>query len=403
MIRDILHIKIESPFWEEALQKAQESPEIPQWLTKEYITDMEKELALLGDQTAVVLQALCQLTKTPALCLFAKTLYHIIGKKKNFSESFSCFALPKAPDGLADTLGYDYVGLFPVLAHVRPFTRELAARGIESHVIYDTLTFFRENIKESSERVGKPCFDEEAFSIYRAFIYTDFLWIGRLRFEIHPDSNRNVKAFADTKGTVCLLMCDTILHASGHILGTIGCGDENGAFDADFCETEEYYEGYAVDAKTGLAENTRTRLSKKDWKLIYQPGDTVLTVHIPATGKLLKEDCDAAYESARRVFSRCYPEYDFKGFVCNSWLLCPAMATFLDKKANIVLFQENYHIFPSKNMAQDVFLWVFNQSVSSAEQVDFARLSEDNTMRRGIKKLLLEGMYIHQFNGFIPF
>lgn len=403
MIRDILHVKIESPFWEEALKKAQESPEIPQWLTEAYIADLEKEFALLGDQTAFVCQALCQVVKTPELLLLAKTLYHILGKKKKFVEAFPAFALPKAPEGLSDTLGYDYIGLFPILAHVRPFARELAARGIESDIIYDTLTFFRDNIARCKEKFGKPCFSEAAFSIYHVFVYTDFLWIGRLRFEIIPTANRQMQAFADTNGKVCLLMCDARLHASGHVLSAIGCTNEDGAFDADFCETRDYYEGYAVNPESGLAETARTRLPKKDWKRIFQSGDAVLMVHIPYAGKLLKEDCDAAYQRARQVFSKSYPEYDFKGFITNTWLLCPALKTFLKKNANIVLFQEAYHIHPSKNKAEDVFLYVFGRSVTSADQVDFAQLPEDNTMRRGVKKLLLEGTYIHQFNGFIPF
>ena len=35
-------------------------------------------------------------------------------------------------------------------------------------------------------------------------------------------------------------MCDTMLHASGNILGSEGFCDDENAFAADFCETEEF-------------------------------------------------------------------------------------------------------------------------------------------------------------------
>ena len=133
------------------------------------------------------------------------------------------------------------------------------------------------------------------------------------------------------------------------------------------------------------------------------PGDTLIKVHIPSMGKLLKEDCDAAYERARETFTRCYPEYDFKGFVCNTWFLNPVLRGFLKEDSNIVLFQNKYTVFPAKNLAPDVFLYVYGLRVNSAEEVDAASLPEDNTMRRGVKKLLQDGIYVHQFNGFIPF
>ncbi len=41
------------------------------------------------------------------------------------------------------------------------------------------------------------------------------------------------------------------------------CTDEDGAYNADFTETDISYEGYAVNKERRLAENHRTVLSKK--------------------------------------------------------------------------------------------------------------------------------------------
>lgn len=396
-IRESLGICIDSPYWEDALEKATSEQEVPQWLTADYICRIDEAYHLLNDKRELVLGALEQVVNTPELCTFAKALHHIIGKKKGYSASFTRLTLPKA-----DTLGENLVGLFPVLGHIVPSCEELARRGIPEDVIYDNLTFLRNNLAECLER-DCPRFGESDFSIYPAHLYINALWIGRLRFEIHPNADRNVSIFANHSGELRILMRDTVLHASGNRLGAIGFTQEDGSFDADFTETDTYYEGYAVNPETCLAETTRTRLSKEQWRCVFAPGDTLLKVHIPNTGKLLDADCAAAYARAKEIFTACYPEYTFNGFICCSWLLCPALAGFLKADSNIVQFQKRYAIFPGKNTAADVFLYVFDKTVSSADEVDFESLPEENSMQRGVKNLLLSGKYIHQYHGFIPF
>ena len=396
-IREALGICVDSPFWDEALEVAIDSSEIPQWLTADYICKIDKAYQLLGDKRDLVISALEQVVSEPALCILAKALYHIIDKKKDYSTAFAQLTLPEA-----DTLGCNLVGLFPVLGHISPSCDALARRKVPEEVIYETLSFLRLSLPEILGQ-EKPRFGETEFAYFPIYLYTDNLWIGRLRFEIHPNADRNVAAFANKSGGLCLLMRDTRLHTSGNCLGTIGFTDEAGSFDANFVETDTYYEGYAVSTKSCRAETTRTRLPKTEWKCIFAPGDTLLKVHIPYGGKLTREACDAAYEKARRIYTACYPEHDFRGFICNTWLLCPALLSFLPEHSNIRHFQDSYRIFPAKNTAADVFLYVYGMTVSSANEVDFEKLPEDNSMQRGIKKLLLSGEYIHQYNGFIPF
>lgn len=402
-IRTTLNISIASPFWEDALEKALHMPAVPQWLSEEFLLALENDFFLLRDFKEPVLQAMEQVVVTPELCLLAKVLYHILGEKKSFKESFPRFSLPKAPEGLPNTLGYDFVGLFPILAHARVLGCELSALGISHKIIYDTLSFFRSFIKASSEQAKRPCFSEDFFALYPVYIFKKYLWIGRLRFEFHPDFNCNVRMFTGQDGKTCLLMCDTMLHASGNILGSMGFSDAENAFPADFRETDEFYEGYAVNPETHLAEATRTRLAKQEWQQVIKPGDALIKVHIPKSGKLLKEECEASYAQALPVFQKVYPEYDFKGFVCCTWMLCPAFRKILKPDSNILHFQDKYTLFPLKDPAVDVLRYVFDKAVSSVDEIDASALPEDNTMQRGVKKLLLAGEYIHNYGGLISF
>ena len=60
-------------------------------------------------------------------------------------------------------------------------------------------------------------------------------------------------------------------------------------------------------------------------------------------------------------------------------------------------------LIPARNDAPDVFLYVYGMNVKSAAEVDATTLPETNSLQRGVKKLLQEGIYIHQYHGFIPF
>ena len=401
-IRQKLNIELESPFFDEALETAKAMPAVPQWLTPEFIYEFEKDYDILGQYKDAVVRAAGLVAQDADLCLLAKVLFCIVAKKQVYSKSFTALTLPEAPEG-AQPEGYALLALLPILGNARLFADDLIRRGVPQDVIFDSFYFLRYRVKNHAEQNVPPYYDKAAFSMYGMHVYNNNIEVGRLRYEIHHGFDRNVKVFADGNGNVRILMCDVTLHAKGHILGVVGYTDEEGAYDANFVETEDYYEGYAVDSATGLAQNTRTRLSKKDWKLILQSGDTILKVHVRGGQKLLKEDCDISYARAKDIFQRCFPEYNFKGFVCNTWLLCPVMGRFLKKDSNIMQFQQPYHLFPAKNNAPDVFGYVYGLSVTSAADVDPETLTEDNSMQRGVKQLLKEGIYIHQFNGFIPF
>lgn len=71
-------------------------------------------------------------------------------------------------------------------------------------------------------------------------------------------------------------------------------------------------------------------------------GEDVLDVHIPAIGRLTKEECELSFEGAKNFFARLYPEKDFKCFVCHSWLLDETLKKYLPKESNIVRFGDMF-------------------------------------------------------------
>jgi len=401
-LREKLNIKICSDYWDWAYDKALKEPLVPCWLTEEYIRGLDNELGVLSENLETVILALKQITQAEELCVLAKTLYHLLGLRIKANELFSSFELPKAPKGCKNTLGYDCFSIFPILAHIRPSWKELEKRGVDKSILKKSFSFLDSFISATSEKTGLPVFREPLFLCYGAFIYIKTLYIDRLRFEICQHSPFPVRAFRNIAGNVKIMMDGVTVHKSGHILGAVGCEDEKNSFSADFKEKEEFYEGYGVDEKTHLVKRDKMKLPKKDWQIILSPGDAVIKVHIPTQGSFDKEACRQSYKKAREVFKRCFPEYSFKGFTTQTWLLAPELLPVLKDGSNIMSFRRDFHIFPAKSKGTSVFEYVYHIKVNSVDEVDISKLDESNSLMRGIKTQCLRGEYIHEFSGFIP-
>ena len=399
-VRDALGIRIESPYWDEAYKKALSEPLIPEWLTEEYIRSIHEKYGFFKKNLEVIVSAVPHIVKVPELCILAKTLYHILGTKKKYSEAFTSFEVPKAPEGYDNPIGYDSVCGFPILAHLVPSWKELEEKGVEENIIAENLTTLDFLFTYSREETGKHSFTKQFFEFYGNAIYKETFVLGRLRFEICRNLNRPAWIFENKLGEQKVLMCGCKIHKSGNILGAYGCEDEEGSFNADFTETETEYIGYAVNEKSRLAESTLSHLDKNEWKPIYTPADSGLKVHIPYGDRLTKEACEDSYQRAREFFTRCFPEITFKGFHLFCWMLSPDLREILPSESGIIQFQDKYTVFPAKDNAIDTIMYAFGVKENEVRSTDITTLPEDNSLRRGVKKKLLEGKIFHQCYGF---
>ena len=400
-IRKMLKIEIKSPFWDEAFKKALEEPLVPVWLTEEYICNIQNEYNLFSQNYELILTAVAEIVKVPELCILAKILYYIIDKNKPFSQAFTACELPKAPKNTENPLGYECVGAFPIIAHLSESIKLLEQRGIEREIISKSLRTIDCMFTYSYEITGRKCFEKQFFKSYTEALSTNNLVLGRLRFEIRKNYIIPARVFKSKSGEYCVLLCDTVIHKSGNILGSFGNTDEDGSYDADFVESDSSYVGYSVDKITRLAQNVRTTLSKDEWTCIYKPGDDVIKVHIPHGPGLKKELCQDSYKKARAIFQKHYSDINLNCFMLTCWMLSPELKNILPETSNIICFQDDYLVFPAKSNACDAFQYVFGIITDDASSVNINDLSENNSLQKGAKQKLLEGKYIHQFNGFI--
>ena len=398
-----LKIDVKNQFWKSAYDVSILEPEIPFFMTKDFVQKLHFEYGVLPKNYELLLSAVESIQQNADLCLLSKILYHLLFFREHKKVIFAGFELPKAPENTENTLAYDLFSAFPIMAHIPQSFLMLEQKGIEREICISSHCQLDTCISEVSEIENKPCLNTEYFMYFGAYIYLNVLRIGRFRFEIVKKSNLHAYAFENKNGDVEILMHGITLHKDGNVLGNLLCTESDGAFAPCVSQDENYFYGYAVDKDTCLAQKTITKLDKKEWKNIYKPDDAIIEVHIPFSDSFDDEYCQKSYEKAREVFKKCYSEYDFKCFATGTWLLAPALEKVLKPTSNIYKFRQNYNVFPAKCSALSVFEYVYQLNPNTFSDVDIENLREDNSLKKGIKEQLKKGEYIYEFNGLFKF
>ncbi len=391
------------PVFDECYEKALKDDSLPECLSEEYILRLHEECNVLPTHLSLVLKAREGVVANEDLTLFVKTICNVLESGPNSRAAMCRIRIPTAPEG-ADPLPYDMVGVFPILSTIRKSREALRKRGIPEDIIEESFPLDG-TIGASSERDGRDTFNNVYFNWCFHYVYGTILRIGRFNFEIFDRLGAyGACAFENSRGDVRVLMSGVPFHKDGARLGAYGHKDEEGSFTPELTETEDYYEGYEPDGEdTGFISKDKVRLDKKEWTLFVSPKDTCLSVHIPADGAFDKESCEASYDRAREVFSRCYPEYDFKAFICISWLLSEDLRQILKPDSKILSFSDKYVHFPNAYTGCSCFSFAFKKIVTSLDSLDVDSLPEETSLQRGVKQRYKDGGIVREGSGIFKF
>ena len=110
------------------------------------------------------------------------------------------------------------------------------------------------------------------------------------------------------------------------------------------CNTELYY--------------SRDALFDEDGAAILKAGDPVICLHIPEEGPMDMPSCSASIKRMAAFFAKYRPLYEWKGFLCESWLLDSQLLTMLSENSNIAKFQalgQHYIIEPTDSTIWRIF------------------------------------------------
>ena len=128
-------------------------------------------------------------------------------------------------------------------------------------------------------------------------------------------------------------------------------------------------------------------------------GENALGVHIPTGTKLDVKENMENFGRAFDFFNKYYSEYDFEGFVCESWLLNPHIEAIMGKKTNITRFGDMFDRFEIDEEDDGVYICVFG--VLTPKNID--ELCEETSLQKNIKKFVKEGNRFKDYGGFLSF
>jgi GNAT-like C-terminal domain/N-acyltransferase N-terminal domain len=123
--------------------------------------------------------------------------------------------------------------------------------------------------------------------------------------------------------------------------------------------------------------------------LPFRHGDPCLGVHIPESGPLSPEACDASFQRAGPFFARYFPEETYRIATCGSWLLDDQLAAYLPATANIVRFQRRFQLMPGgRPCDREIVSFVFRRHDTPLDDLPLR-----TTLERAIVQHLRSGRH----------
>lgn len=264
----------------------------------------------------------------------------------------------------ADNLALCYAPLLALLAHIEKAEAEMVRRNIPKEQRLAVHSVHEKRIIRHKEKRGFPAFNDSSWFFH--FLIPDIYPIGNLEFEITP-----------------LWCTDSVFRsASGDIVAL-----------RDFVETADAFRGKQL-LRGGVTKDVV--LPKSEFTLFLEPGDDVISVHIPGKTPLDDAICVDSYKRAWQFFKEHYPDRPAKAMLCRSWLMDPALADILNENSKIVGFQSRYKRFAADSNGKEVFVFVFD-----GYPEDLNTLPEDTSLLRALKKRYLQDDPIYAYFGIL--
>lgn len=297
-------------------------------------------------------------------------------------------------------LGYDgklddFICLFLAFAGIPKMKEIYFKLRIPDNILIDTLDYIKIWMEEFKKKYGRWGFN-------------NFLWyfnhqqkcnlfrIGRLEFEI-TKFRYNIKSYRNKSNSSIIAFWEEKMkfRSDGQIDGTNG-DYEKSPNETVFTENDNHIYGNPINS-SGYIENYTREYSKKEWELILEKNDPVLSIHIPGKGKLEKESVNASYKQAIIFFKEYFPQIKFRAFYCGTWFLDPQFKKMLGEETNIAYFQKPFYLFPTLSDDNGVFHWVFGKKPD-----DLNDLPQRTGLHKAIINHYKEGKKLRTSTGFIP-
>ena len=356
-------------------------------LSDHFVTEVVEKSGQMTAYLEKIREGARAIRENPALSLLVCLLEGYMGLDTKPDNSYI------APEG--EGVAYDMLHLFPTMPMIVKAIDNFRQRKVPEDVIAYTMKIYTDIFDYSTYSHGRPIHNRQQMLWKWGAIHNRFLRIDRFNYDTPAHFLENCNAYCSESGEVAILADKVRVHTSGRILGAAGCHDEEGSFYAEVVETDTYIEGYP--STDGLIAKEKIRLPKPQWSLALTPDDLVPRIHIPAEGAFDDETVGVAFERAKKIFKECFTDTPCKAFFCESWLMSEQLKDFLKPDSKILGFQKWFIKTPLRSGGADVFDFAFRGHKIDREHPE--EFPEETSLQRGVKKLYMNGEFLHEGSG----
>ena len=124
-----------------------------------------------------------------------------------------------------------------------------------------------------------------------------------------------------------------------------------------------------------------------DYSLLpFDKGEKVIFIHIPQGERLNYSDCVSSLKAANEFFAAYFENYEYRFYICESWLLYEDNYLFMKPGSNILQFQSLFDIAMSKSDDRQTIERIFGK-----RRLLKSRYPERTELQRSAKKFMQNG------------
>lgn len=356
------------------------------FLEETYLRSLNDRLNLFPRTIDAICQDAASVRADREASCYALFVFRAMEHRDLFHKHLPLFTFPQET--------YSFFPLLCLIPTIPDIHRFLVMRNLPQDVIANTLGQFEDCIFIYSQRYDHLGLNKRYFDWLQHYVDHEIFNINRLRFEILTLQDPIYLLQNKNTGESIVLMGEVKMNPHG--LYADAPPVEGPSFQSTFRETDTHYLGNPV-SPAGRCQKEPVCLSKADYRILAQQGDTCLSIHIPNTGDFSHKSCEESYARAKELFLSCFPELTIKAFHCHSWMMAPELNSILKPGSRITDFAGKYLRYPIPTEGEDVLNFVFLLKFKTYED-----LAEDTSLQRALKKLYVNGQYLYEYGGICP-
>ena len=355
------------------------SPDSGILYNEERILALNEKYSIFGEYIDEVIRGARALKDDPDLLLYARAML-------DYQKSLGTAEARELPALKSDgSIAYDMMPLLVLFSEAEEMIERYERRGFSFEQIKRHLAAFRINIWVSTLLSGRASFDMGRYKWVIYYVKAEIFDHGAFNFQ--PLEWRYDSVLLKNKKTDehVFCMCSGTFHKSGQVLGSAGCKDADGAFDAVFEETPEYV--YANPVYLGVTQKEPKKFDKSEWEVALRKGDVCVNVHIPRKTDLTERYVEESLREGLEIAKRAYPEMDCKYLACASWMLDIKLPELLGEDSKLSSFNRRFTKIPILSGGGSCMPFVFPGYQNDPPE----DLPETTSLQRKIKELMKRG------------